>query len=182
MRSPWSPPTFLAVVRSAWEAAIPTIVIPSLGISNENGNLLKGYLQTATANVTLKVKGGALPREETFRWLLAEDATAFNPTAGVGNHAIRDMWDPTCLSDPGKVTDAEYQCDTSDAGGVHTNSGVPNHGYALLVDGGTYNGQTVTGIGLQKAAHLYWRAQSVYQTETTDFDDHADALEQSCRT
>ena len=159
----------------------PTIVIPSLGISNENGNLLKGYLQTATANVTLKVKGGALPREETFRWLLAEDATAFNPTAGVGNHAIRDMWDPTCLSDPGRVADAEYQCDTSDAGGVHTNSGVPNHGFALLVDGGTYNGQTVTGIGLQKAAHLYWRAQSVYQTETTDFDDHADALEQSCQ-
>ena len=57
---------------------------------------------------------------------------------------------------------------------------MPNHGYALLVDGGTYNGQTVAAIGLVKAAHLYWRAQSVYQTPTTDFDDHADALEASC--
>jgi Zn-dependent metalloprotease len=157
-----------------------TITIPSLGISNAHGDLLKGYLQAGGSNVTLKVKGGALPREDSFRWLLAEDATAFNPTAGVGNHAIRDMWDPTCLSDPGKVTDAEYQCDTSDGGGVHTNSGVPNHGFALLVDGGTYNGQTVTGIGLTKAAHIYFRAQSVYQTPTTDFADHADALEASC--
>ena len=63
---------------------------------------------------------------------------------------------------------------------MHTNSGVPNHGYALLVDGGTYNGQTVSGIGLDKAAHIYWRAQSVYQTPTTNFADHADALEASC--
>jgi Zn-dependent metalloprotease len=157
-----------------------TITIPSLGISNAHGDLLKGYLQAGGSNVTLKVKGGALPREDSFRWLLSEDATAFNPTAGVGNHAIRDMWDPTCLSDPGKVTDAEYQCDTSDGGGVHTNSGVPNHGFALLVDGGTYDGQTVTGIGLTKAAHIYFRAQSVYQTPTTDFADHADALERSC--
>ena len=68
----------------------------------------------------------------------------------------------------------------ADGGGVHTNSGVPNHGYALLVDGGTYNGQTIAAIGLTKAAHIYWRAQSVYQTPTTDFDDHADALEASC--
>ncbi len=123
--------------------------------------------------MTLKVKGGASPPEDSYRWLIAEDATAFGG-------AIRDMWNPNCLADPGKVSDAEYQCDPSDGGGVHTNSGVPNHGYSLLVDGGTYNSQTVTGIGLVKAAHLYWRAQSVYQTPTTDFNDHADALEASC--
>jgi len=157
------------------------ITIPSLGISNANGDLLKGYLATATTNVTLKVKGGATPPQDSYKWLLSEDATAFNTGAPPGGHAIRDMWDPTCLSDPGKVTDAEYQCDVSDAGGVHTNSGVPNHGYALLVDGGTYNGQTVVGIGLTKAAHIYWRAQSVYQGPASGFDDHADALEASCQ-
>jgi hypothetical protein len=123
-------------------------------------------------NATIKLDVGA-PPEDSYRWLIGEDATAFGA-------AIRDMWTPTCLSDPGKVTDAEYHCNTSDAGGVHTNSGVPNHGYALLVDGGTYNGQTVGAIGLTKAAHLYYRAMAVYQTPTSDFDDHADALEQSC--
>ena len=63
---------------------------------------------------------------------------------------------------------------------MHTNSGVPNHAYALIVDGGTYNGQTVTGIGLTKAAHIYFRAKLAYQGPATDFAEHADALEQAC--
>ena len=137
-----------------------------------HGNAIKGELALgSTVNVTLKdgpgTGRGLVPVAE------GEDATAFGG-------AIRDMWAPTCLGDPGKVTDAEYHCDDDDGGGVHTNSGVPNHGYALLVDGGTFNGQTVSGIGLTKAAHIYWRAQSVYQTPTSKFADHADALEASC--
>ena len=45
--------------------------------------------------------------------------------------AIRDMWNPNCYGDPGKVGDAEYYCGFEDGGGVHSNSGVPNHLYAL---------------------------------------------------
>jgi hypothetical protein len=79
------------------------------------------------------------------------------------------------------VTDtAYYVCSTADGGGVHTNSGVPNHAFALIVDGGSYNGETVSGIGLTKAAHIYYRAASVYQSRGSNFVDHADALEQSC--
>jgi Zn-dependent metalloprotease len=120
------------------------------------------------------------PTVDTVRWLSGEDDPAFfGIPAGSGN-AIRDMWDPTCFGDPGKVSDTTYWCTTGDGGGVHTNSGVPNHAFALLVDGGTYNSVTVNGIGLTKAAHIYWQAQSAYQTPTTDFADHADALEASC--
>jgi len=88
--------------------------------------------------------------------------------------------EPTCYGNAGKVSDAQYTCSTGDGGGVHSNSGVPNHAYALLVDGGTYNGQTIAAIGLTKAAHIYFRAMSVYQGPASDFADHADALEQSC--
>ena len=35
-------------------------------------------------------------------------------------------------------------------------------------------------IGLEKAAHIYWRAATVYQTAASNFVDHADALEASC--
>lgn len=151
----------------------PAVTIPAAMISQEHGSLIKGQLAIpATVNVTMKLDPSS--REDSFRWLAGEDDEAFGG-------AIRDLWNPNCLSDPGKVSDAEYFCDTGDAGGVHTNSGVPNHGFALLVDGGTFNGRTVTGLGLTKAAHIYWRAQSVYQTETTDFNDHADALEASCQ-
>lgn len=107
------------------------------------------------------------------RWRIGEDATAFGG-------AIRDMWDPTCKGDPGKVSDVQYRCSTGDNGGVHTNSGVNNHAYVLLVDGGSYNGQTITGLGFTKAVHIFWRAQSTYLTPTSDFAVQADALEASC--
>src|SRR5262245_15752784 len=119
------------------------------------------------------MKDAGCDRFDSFRWLIGEDSPAFGG-------AIRDMWTPTCYGDPGKVTDAEYFCSTDDNGGVHSNSAVPNHGYALLVDGGDYNGFSLSGIGLTKAAHIYFRAMTVYQTPTTKFADHADALDASC--
>ena len=149
----------------------PSITIPSLRVTLDTGNLIKSELDGGV-NATLHVVGGIA--EDSYRWLQGEDATAFGG-------AIRDLWSPTCLGDPGKVTDEQYFCATSDGGGVHTNSGIPNHGYALLVDGGTYNGHTVNAIGMVKAAHIYWQAQSVYQTPTTNFNDHADALQASCQ-
>lgn len=109
----------------------------------------------------------------SLRWKMGEDASAFGG-------AIRDMWNPNCNGDPAKVLDAtNYYCGTADSGGVHTNSGVTNHLYALLVDGGTYNGYTMTGMGFVKAAHLWWRAQKNYLTATSDFANFADALEAS---
>ena len=107
------------------------------------------------------------------RWRMGEDASAFGG-------AIRDMWDPTCNGDPGKVSDPQYYCSSGDNGGVHSNSGVNNHAYALLVDGGSYNGYTINGIGFTKAAHIFWRAQRFYLTPTSNFSDQADALEASC--
>lgn len=106
------------------------------------------------------------------RWRMGEDASAFGG-------AIRDMWDPPCDGHPGKVTDGNYHCAPSDGGGVHINSGIPNHAYALLVDGGTYNGYIITGIGFTKAAHIFWRSQNSYLTATSDFEDLGNALEAS---
>ncbi|WAC03852.1 M4 family metallopeptidase [Lacinutrix neustonica] len=47
------------------------------------------------------------------------------------------------------------------------------------MDGGSYNGQVINGIGFTKAAHIFWRAQSQYLTATSDFKNLADALEAS---
>jgi Zn-dependent metalloprotease len=150
----------------------PTITIPALLVSLADGNTIKGQLGSSTVNATLRRGGNGT--DNSYRWLMGEDATAFGA-------ALRDLWNPNCANDPGKVSDrAYYVCSTGDGGGVHTNSGIPNHAFALVVDGGTYNGQTVVGLGLTKAAHIYFRAASVYQGPATDFAEHADALEQSC--
>lgn len=106
----------------------------------------------------------------SVRWKCGEDSEG-----GI----IRDMWDPTLHNNPGKVTDNQYYCEPGDNGGVHYNSGIPNHAYALIVDGGTYNGQTIAGIGFTKAVHIFWRALSEYLTQTSGFSTFADAIEAS---
>ncbi len=107
------------------------------------------------------------------RWLVGEDLP-------IG--AIRDMEDPTVFSNPGRMSDVQwFWCDTTtDGGGVHTNSGVPNHAYQLMVDGGTYNGHTVTGIGLEKAVQIQYRALYWYLSSSSGFLDAFNALNQSC--
>jgi Zn-dependent metalloprotease len=148
-----------------------TITIPSLSVTQNDGTAIKTQAASTTVNATLS--RGAKGTENSYRWLLGEESTGFG-------EAIRDMWNPGCYGDPGKSSDVNYFCGTADGGGVHTNSGVPNHGYALLADGGTFNGQTVGALGLTKTAHIYYRAMANYQTPTSDFEDHADSLEQAC--
>lgn len=151
--------------------ADPTVVIPSVRVSQNTGILLKNTLLSSPVNGTLRSETPAAT-DPSNRWLIGEDV--------IPGGASRDMWNPTCHGNPGKVTDTEYFCGTGDQGGVHTNSGVPNHAFALLVDGGSYNGQTIGALGLVKAAHIYFRAQAVYQHPATNFAEHADAIEQSC--
>jgi Zn-dependent metalloprotease len=149
--------------------ADPTI--STVMIDRVDRTAIANALATDTVNITMKDASG--DRFDSYRWLMGEKSEAFGG-------AIRDMWTPTCYGDPGKVSDAEYKCSADDNGGVHGNSGVPNHGYALLVDGGDYNGHDVTGIGLDKAANIYFKAQTDYLTEVSDFSDHADSLEAAC--
>ena len=123
--------------------------IATVQVTHADGEAIKAGLP-AQATITLEVG-----TDETARWLIGEDDT--NPDLF---GALRDMWNPRCFGNPGKVSDTfEYVCDlANDGGGVHINSGIPNHAFALLVDGGTYNGQTIQAIGLTKAAHIYFRA------------------------
>jgi Zn-dependent metalloprotease/subtilisin-like proprotein convertase family protein len=134
--------------------------------------------------------------DESVRWLVGEDAFAFSPLPPVGDAAIRDMWRPRCaggnlfLGNPGHGSSNLYHCDAGDAGGVHVNSSINNRAYALLVDGDTVELQddgtpfaspvTVTGIGLTKAAHIFWRANSAYNGPASNFADNADALLMAC--
>jgi hypothetical protein len=92
------------------------------------------------------------------------------------------MKNPGAFGDPAKVKDPNFVCASinNDGGGVHSNSGVPNHAYALMVDGGTFNGQTVTGIGLGKAGKIQYRTLTKYLTSGSNFLDNFNALKRSC--
>ena len=125
---------------------------------------------------TIDLTNGRGTDTAAVRWLMGED---------VPGGALRNMMNPPAFGDPGKVSDSQFVClgsndPFSDAGGVHTNSGVPNHAYALMVDGGTYNGVTITGIGHVKAGKVQYRALTRYLVSGSNFLDNYNAIQQSC--
>lgn len=76
--------------------------------------------------------------------------------------AIRSMSNPPAYDQPDSTGSALYEPDPTyaDNGGVHTNSGVGNKTAYLISQGGTFNGQTITGIdagdpSLTRTATLY---------------------------
>lgn len=139
----------------------PAITIPSLMVSYETGELIRSAFGSAI-NVTLKDAPDGLL--DGVRWLTAEDSWAFGG-------AIRDMWDPTCKGHPDRANSPLQTCSASDNGGVHSGSGVMNHAFAIMTDGKSFNGYTVTGIGTAKAAAVVYRALTEYMTPATDFRD-----------
>jgi bacillolysin len=136
----------------------------------QSGALNESFSDMFGETVDLTNTGGT--DTPAVRWKLGEDVPGFG--------AIRDMMNPGTFFDPAKVNDANYYCSGADNGGVHQNSGVPNHFYALLTDGGTYNSQTVTGLGLTKAGKIAYRALTQYLVSGSGFADAANAFKQSC--
>ncbi|MEL7221277.1 MAG: M4 family metallopeptidase [Bacteroidota bacterium] len=112
--------------------------------------------------------------DNSSRWKIAE-------ATGILSGPLRDMYEPQCYNSPGKLSDTEYHCSADGHEGVHTNSGIISHAYALLVDGGEYNGYSIDGIGLTKAAHIFWHTQLAYLSRTSDFKALADGLEAACQ-
>lgn len=110
----------------------------------------------------------------TTRWIWGE---------GTGRaSSMRNLRDPESSPRPlpGKTSSERFACTYDDGGGVHTNSAVLSHAYTLMVDGGDYNGRTITGIGLTKAAKVVYRALTTYLVPVSRFADADEAIRQSC--
>ncbi len=106
------------------------------------------------------------------RWLIGED---------LSGGAARDMEEPTAYGQPDRMTSPFYACGSfwDDGGGVHTNSGVANKAAFLMVDGGSFNGYTVAGMGIPKTADLFYEVQANLLTSGSDYADLYNALQQA---
>jgi hypothetical protein len=106
-------------------------------------------------------------------WLLGEDIYT-----GLGS--IRSMENPKALSDPDTYL-GEHWIATNlniDGGGVHTNSGVQNHWFYLLTEGGSGENDDgisyqVTGIGLDDASAIAYRNLTNYLLPVSRYMDAA---------
>jgi bacillolysin len=141
------------------------------------------YMQSGAINESMSdvfgeyvdLVNGAGTDTPEVRWLMGEDIPGFG--------ALRDMEDPTAFGDPDRMLSPDYDADPSesDGGGVHVNSGVNNKAAYLITDGGTFNGQTITGLGITKAARIYHTVNTTMLVSASDYADLATALRQACR-
>jgi len=106
------------------------------------------------------------------KWLVGEDISDLG--------AIRSMIDPPAFDNPDKMSSPLYYKDDADNGGVHYNSGLNNKAVFLMVDGGTFNGKTVTALGWDKVAALYYEVNTNLLTSGADYSDLYFALQQAC--
>lgn len=100
-------------------------------------------------------------------WLLSND---------MGSFIIRDMSNPNAYSQPDTYKGTFWVTGGADNGGVHTNSGVGNYMFYLLVTGGSGtndngNAFTVQGIGLSEADQILYRTETVYLTANSQYAD-----------
>ena len=151
------------------------------GVTEFSANLVYAYQPGALNESFSDIFGEAIDlmnnaeNELGSRWVIGEGIA---PAVG-----LRDMEDPESLpwNNPASCGSRFYYCDTGDSGGVHTNSGVPNKAFQLMVDGGSFNGVTVKGIGLNKALAVQYRTLSRYLSVYSNFVDDYEALLASCR-
>lgn len=97
------------------------------------------------------------------RWAVGEDV----PTG-----PFRSMSNPARHAQPEKMSDlARYYCGADADVAIHTNSGVLTHAFALLVDGGAFNGIAVPAVDIDKAARIFYRALRDHLTSAATFGD-----------
>ncbi len=140
----------------------------NLTYSNESGAMNEGFSDIWGASVEYF----AAPNKST--WLIGEDIERRS-----GHAALRSMADPKSEGQPDTYGGTNWYTGTADNGGVHTNSGVLNHWYYLLSVGGSGtndlgNSYNVTGIGIDKAAKIAFRTESVYLTASSNYANARD--------
>ncbi|TPE45937.1 M4 family metallopeptidase [Pontibacter mangrovi] len=131
--------------------------------SNESGALNEGLSDIWAAAVEYY----AAPNKST--WLIGEDIDKQRPS-------LRSMVDPNAESQPDTYKGSYWYTGTGDNGGVHTNSGVINHWFYILSVGksGTNDlgtGFNVSGIGIEAAAKIVYRMESVYMSANSTYAD-----------
>ena len=133
----------------------------NLVYQNESGALNEAFSDMMGNSAEFYAQAGALDPAARPDWQIGEDVY-LGATAAPG---FRNMADPAEDGDPDHYS--ERYTGTNDNGGVHTNSGIPNHAYYLLVNGGknagearghNHAGPTVTAIGLSDAQQIFYKA------------------------
>ncbi|TCP53777.1 Zn-dependent metalloprotease [Tumebacillus sp. BK434] len=135
------------------------------GVTERTANLVYSYQSGALNESWSDVLGNLIENKPDDLWLVGEDIY----TPGIANDALRSMSNPTLYGDPAHMD--QYVNTSSDNGGVHTNSGIPNKAF--------YNFVTTSGITRDNAGKVWYRALTQYLTSNSQFIDAKNATVQA---
>lgn len=119
------------------------------GVTEYTAGLIYQYMSGALNESYSDVMGANVDRDD---WYLGEEISL---TGGF----IRSMADPNLAGDPKHMNEYLYLDISIDNGGVHSNSGIPNHAYYL----------TATQIGRDDAEQIWYRTLTLYLTPGSGF-------------
>jgi len=149
------------------------------GLDVAGHEMTHGVIQS-TANLQYKDQSGALNESlaDVFGVLISGSnytigstvtLTSFIPTGVLRN--LADPHNSTTQGNPGwqPAVMSEYVSTTDDNGGVHTNSGIPNHAFYYFA----------TAVTKTVADQVYYRALTKYLTSTSQFLDERIAVTQA---
>ena len=112
----------------------------------EDENGLEYFGQSGALNESYSDVFAAMVDQDGDEWLMSEDSW----TPGTPGDALRNMADPAAEGQPAHMND--YVNTWYDSGGVHTNSGIPNHAAYLAATDPGY------GIGRADLQQIYYAA------------------------
>lgn len=138
------------------------------GVTRHSANLIyqgeSGALNESFSDIFgLMVKHYAIP--DQFSWRM-----------GAANYILRDMSKPKVFGDPNTYKGENWHFESSDNGGVHTNSGVQNFWFYLLSEGGSGvndlgHDYAVDSLGKGTAAQIAYRNLTTYLTPNATYED-----------
>ncbi|MCX7570659.1 M4 family metallopeptidase [Tumebacillus sp. DT12] len=134
-------------------------------VTERTADLVYSYQSGALNESWSDVFGNLIENKADNNWLVGEDVY----TPGTPGDALRSMSNPPAYGDPGHMD--QYVNTSSDNGGVHTNSGIPNKAF--------YNFVTTPGITRDNAGKVWYRALAQYLTANSQFIDAKNATIQS---
>jgi Zn-dependent metalloprotease len=145
------------------------------GVTQFSAGLLYARESGALNEAVSDIFGSMIERsqkgESTNTWTIGEDF--FTPNTP--GDALRYMDNPRRNNQPDFYADRDFPGDctpsgTNDNCGVHTNSAIPNHEFYLLSQGGHHRrGESMTGIGADKATNIWYYALTNLMTSSTNF-------------
>ena len=130
----------------------------NLTYSGQSGAMNEGFSDIFGTAIEFYAKGAS------GNWMIGENIGA----------AFRNMANPNQFSHPDTYLGTFWYTGTGDNGGVHTNSGVLNFWFYLLTQGGNGTNDigsvySVTGLGIDAAAAIAFRTNTVYLTPSSNY-------------